>query len=250
MDTKSPSVVSTHKNVIKISHRPFDMVQPMKNSNYPIHFVDIETTHFDWTVGEIIEICIWTSRDGGQTISNRYHTYIKPQHLERANPRALEVNGYTDERWSMAPLWEDVCNEIFKILEYGIFCAHNVNFDWYWLDHHIKSTSGQKITWRKLDTQSLVWEHIPTPSASMSKLRTLLGWSHHNAHTAQKDVEDLVKLYKLCISTTIGQSVDLVALQKNVEVVKRRGDDHIYLTIVELEGLIKMIKILDKNRHI
>ena len=84
----------------------------------------------------------------------------------------------------------------------------------------------------------------------MSKLRNLFGWSHHNAHTAQKDVEDLVKLYKLCISTTIGQSIDLVALQKNVEVVKRRGDDHIYLTIVELEGLIKMIKILDKNHHI
>ena len=219
----------------------------MKNSNYPIHFVDIETTHFDWRVGEIIEICIWTSTDGGQTISDRYHTYIKPQHLDRANPRALEVNGYTDERWSMAPLWEDVCGEIFRILEYGIFCAHNVNFDWYWIDHHIKSTSGQKITWRKLDTQSLVWEHIPTASASMSKLRTLLGWSHHNAHTAQKDVEDLVKLYKLCVHTTIGSSLDLEALEANVEVVKRRGDDHMYITINEIESLIKMIKILDKN---
>jgi DNA polymerase III subunit epsilon len=219
----------------------------MKNPQFPIHFVDIETTHFDWTVGEIIEICIWTSRDGGQTISNRYHTYIQPEHLERANPRALEVNGYTDERWSTAPKWVDVCDEIFNILEYGIFCAHNVNFDWYWLDHHIQSTSGKKITWRKLDTQSLVWEHIPTDSASMSKLRTLLGWSHHNAHTAQKDVEDLVRLYKMMIHTTIGHVVDLDALKSNVEVVKRRGDDHMYITITDIESLIKMITILNKN---
>ena len=81
----------------------------------------------------------------------------------------------------------------------------------------------------------------------MSKLRTLLGWSHHNAHTAQKDVEDLVKLYKLCVHTTIGSSLDLEALETNVEVVKRRGDDHMYITINEIESLIKMIKILDKN---
>lgn len=220
----------------------------MKNSNYPLHFVDIETTHFDWTVGEIVEVCIWTSLDGGQTISNRYHTYIQPEHLERANPRALEVNGYTDEKWAGAPRWVDVCDQIYRILEYGIFCAHNVNFDWYWLDYHIKSTTGQKITWRKLDTQSLVWEHIPTSSASMSKLRTLFGWSHHNAHTAQKDVEDLVKLYKLCVTTTIGQSVNLEALKNDVEIVKLQGDSEMVLTVFQLEGLIKTIEILKKNQ--
>ena len=215
----------------------------MKNPNYPIHFVDIETTHFDWKIGEIIEVCIWTSRDGGQTISDRYHTYIKPQFLEFAHPKALEVNGYTDERWSMAPYWKDVCGEIFRILEYGIFCAHNVSFDWYWLDHQIKSTMGKKITWRKLDSQTLVWEHIPTESAKMSKLRTLFGWSHHNAHTAQKDVEDLVRLYKTCIYSTIGNTPDIEALKQQLDRARLIGNDHIYMSVMDVDALIKMIRL-------
>ena len=77
----------------------------------------------------------------------------------------------------------------------------------------------------------------------MSKLRTLLGWSHYNAHTAQKDVEDLVKLYKLCIHTTIGHTPDIEAIKKHVEVVRRRGDDHVYLTIMDVDAMIKMIRL-------
>jgi len=222
----------------------------MKNPNYPIHFVDIETTHFDWNVGEIIEICIWTSMDGGQTISNRYHTYIKPQYLERANPRALEVNGYTDERWSTAPTWMEVAPQIYQILEYGIFCAHNVNFDWYWIDHHIKSTIGQKITWRKLDTQSLVWIYIPTKSAKMDTLRQMFGWSTINSHTASKDVEDLWRLFKTMVHTTIGHNPHLDSIKSHVEVVKKRGDDHVYLTLMDVEAMIKMIDILAKNLNV
>lgn len=221
----------------------------MKNDNYPIHFVDIETTHFDHTIGDIIEVCIWTSNDGGRTISNRFHTLIKPQNLDRAHPRALEVNGYkyNSHRWTNAPTFGEMANEIHRILNYGIIVGHNVNFDWTWLDHHVRAAVDKKISWRKLDTQALVWVHIPTQSASMDKLRDLLGWSRKNAHTATKDVEDMLRLFQMMVHTSIGYHPNIEAIKTHVDVVKARGDDHVYLQMGDVEAMIKMIEILSKN---
>ena len=77
----------------------------------------------------------------------------------------------------------------------------------------------------------------------MSKLRTLFGWSHYNAHTAQKDVEDLVRLFKICVHTTIGHNTQLNAIKTHVEVVRARGDDQVYLTMMDVDAMIKMIRL-------
>ena len=49
-----------------------------------IHFVDLETTHLNPVHGEIIDICILTSKDWGKTLDNIYCTKIKPVHIETA----------------------------------------------------------------------------------------------------------------------------------------------------------------------
>lgn len=169
------------------------------NTIYPIHFVDIETTHLRPEMGEIIEIAILTSKDGGLTIDSVFETKIKPAHLEKADPKALEVNNYKESEWHSAPTWEEMAPKIHNILYYGIVAGHNVFFDWSWLDYHLRRTIGKGISYLKLDTQALVWEHLNTKSASLKSIRNLYGWSHDGAHSALKDIEDTHKLFKTLV---------------------------------------------------
>jgi len=169
------------------------------NTIYPIHFVDIETTHLNPESGEIIEIAILTSKDGGRTIDSRFETKIKPAHLEKADPKSLEVNGYKESEWHAAPTWEEMAPKIHKMLYYGIIAGHNVFFDWRWLDYHIRRTTGKGISYLKFDTQALVWEHLNTKSASLKSLRNHYQISHDNAHTALKDIEDTYHIFKTLV---------------------------------------------------
>lgn len=163
---------------------------------YPLHFVDIETTCLDPQDGYIIEIAILTSLDGGRTINSTFESKIKPQDLKNANPKAMQINGYREREWRDAPQWSEIAPQILQILKYGIIVAHNVMFDWTWLDYHIKSSTGGSISYLKICTQSLVWVNVPnTKSASLSKMRDIFGMSHDKSHTALKDIQDTHHLF-------------------------------------------------------
>ena len=53
----------------------------------------------------------------------------------------------------------------------------------------------KRISFSKIDTQALCWEHLPTRGVSMDKMRKFFGWSFDRAHTALKDAEDCRRLY-------------------------------------------------------
>ena len=172
-----------------------------------IHFVDIETTHLDHTQGEIIEVAILTSTDGGRTISNRLVTKVKPLHLERAQPKALDINGYSEERWQGAPKWSQVAPVIYAQLRTGIIVAHNISFDWVWLSYHIEKETGKNISWYKMCTQGMALEHLPLPKPSMRCIRGFFGWSEDKAHTALKDANDCHLLWSKVHRSTIIQRI-------------------------------------------
>ena len=158
-----------------------------------VQFIDIETTHLQAAHGEIIEIAILTSFDGGRTIAERWIQKITPEHLETADPIALEINGYTAEFWEDAPAWVYVLPVVAeKILRDAIIVAHNVIFDSTWIEHQIqKEFPAWRMPRNKICTKSLALEHLPTaPSSSLSYLRKLFFLNSINAHTAGKDALD------------------------------------------------------------
>jgi len=158
-----------------------------------IHFIDIETTHLNPLRGDIIEICILTSIDGGITLSDDFCIKIKPQNLQTADPNALKINGYSDEKWTNAYTWQQAESMIALKLKYGTIVAHNAMFEHRWLNHHLSTG----ISWRWQCTKMLAIEHLPhLRSHSMKTLRRVFGISAHNAHTAKKDAYDCWYLYK------------------------------------------------------
>jgi DNA polymerase-3 subunit epsilon len=163
----------------------------------PKIFIDIETTHLDPSIGEIIEIHI-IKEFTGMTVE--YSRKIKPLHIETAHPKALEVNGYKPEDWSKAERLENVAGYICDLLSYGVIIGHNVEFDYRWIKHHLEAVGcdTMKMTYIRFDTISLCREHLPLRSSKMDHVRDFFGWSTENAHTAEKDCRDCRTLfYKL-----------------------------------------------------
>lgn len=169
------------------------------NDPRTIHFVDIETTHLDPRIGEIIEICILTSNDWGKTIHDVYHTKVKPVRLDKASAAALNVNGYNDDDWSDAPYWFQVVAEISRRLSDGIICAHNAIFESKWLSHHCTDI----LTHRFMCTMTLAYAYLPLRTASMTAIRDYYSWSHDDAHTAYADAYDCYMFFITCMTDVL-----------------------------------------------
>lgn len=167
-----------------------------------IHFIDTETTGLDASVHEIIEIAIITENGDGDI--KRWCTKIKPQRIEDADPKALEVNGYNEEDWRDAPTFQEVYDTLWHMwCKDDIIVGHNIAFDAEFLREEAKRIwdcyrPDNFIPRTKIDTVTLAHEHL-TPmgllSLSMGSIRSFLDWSYEGAHTALKDAEDCRKLY-------------------------------------------------------
>ncbi|WP_270087012.1 exonuclease domain-containing protein [Sphingobacterium sp. SYP-B4668] len=111
----------------------------MKGNTYAI--VDIETTGGHADKGGITEIAIYV-HDGVRIIDS-YQTLINP---ECDIPYHIQVlTGITPEMVADAPRFEDVGEQIFKLLEGKIFVAHNVNFDYSFVHAQFKKIG---YTWK------------------------------------------------------------------------------------------------------
>ena len=116
---------------------------------------DIETTGSNAEDNKIIEIGIVIS--DGVSIINKYEVLINPQ-----RPVDIYIQKLTGIKPAMlvgAALWEDVAEEVFNILDGKIFVAHNVMFDYSFLQYHLKA---QGFNWQapKLDTIKLTRQYF------------------------------------------------------------------------------------------
>jgi DNA polymerase-3 subunit epsilon len=95
--------------------------------------VDIETTGGYASANGITEIAIVLHN--GQEIEGKYTTLINPN---QGIPRYVQgLTGITDEMVATAPQFSTVAENIFNLLKDRIFVAHNVNFDYSFVKHHL-----------------------------------------------------------------------------------------------------------------
>lgn len=153
--------------------------------------VDIETTGGYAAAHGITEISIHVF-DGRQVI-DKYETLINPQ---QPIPRYIQaMTGITDDMVADAPLFEDVAQDIFSMLQDKIFVAHNVNFDYSFVKSHLEQY-GFNLQVRKLCTVRLSRKLLPGFSSySLGNLCHSLGIIMQNRHRAGGDAEATVKLF-------------------------------------------------------
>jgi DNA polymerase III epsilon subunit-like protein len=157
-------------------------------------FIDVETTGLNSAVHEIIEIALIIEGEEGL---HRYSTKIKPKYPEHADPRALEVNGFSHEEWRDAPYDMEVAEEIASLIEDKILIGHNVHFDAEFVEELLhKCGCKYAPRRRKIDTITLAHEHLYFwPAHSLSSLRLFFGIPTDGEHRALKDCQDMRDIY-------------------------------------------------------
>lgn len=88
--------------------------------------VDIETTGGNFRNGGITEIAVVIH--DGESIVQEYQTLINP---EQSIPAYITgLTGIDNEMVADAPTFEEIAEELIKLLEDRVFVAHSVNFDY------------------------------------------------------------------------------------------------------------------------
>jgi len=155
--------------------------------------VDIETTGGYAAGNGITEIAI-VIHDGKKTIQV-YETLINPQ--AAIPPFIQSLTGITNHMVADAPLFEEVAEEIATLLQDKIFVAHNVNFDYSFVKHHLNK-SGHEIGVRKLCTIRLSRKIIPGLNGySLHKLCRQLNIQLTNHHRAGGDALATAEIFRI-----------------------------------------------------
>ena len=167
--------------------------------NMKLVFLDTETTGLTNFRHDIIEIALVIVEDGETTFEKSYKFH--PERPKNADPKALLVNGYTEEAWKGAYKWStEACERLAKHIEGGVVIGHNIKFDIGFLKALFQRYKVKCKFPPEIDTKSLamiLWGDEGLNSLSMDSIRKHVGLSNIGAHTALKDTKDCMFIWEM-----------------------------------------------------
>ncbi|CZQ84774.1 dead/deah box helicase [Trichococcus palustris] len=172
--------------------------------------VDLETTGSSFNRGDrIIQFgCTLLQED---KIVQEMNITINPG---RKIPAVIEkLTGITNQDVKDAPYFDDVCDFIFNTLEDCIFVAHNVHFDYHFLNSSFSELGRAPLNLRAMDTVELTKILFPTLSSyRLGDLSSLFQLNHSHAHDAASDAHATAELFLLLKEKAV--HLPLVTLEK------------------------------------
>ncbi len=179
--------------------------------NYAI--VDIETTGGHASANGITEISVFV-HDGNRVVKH-FETLINPQQLI---PKFItSLTGIDNAMVADAPVFDDIADVLFDMLNENIFVAHNVNFDFSFLKYQLKQ-SGYDLTAKKLCTVRLGRKIFPgLPSYSLGSLCRSLKINIENRHRAGGDAKATVKLFESMLANGAQTHIDQMLKRNSAE---------------------------------
>lgn len=155
--------------------------------------VDIETTGNAPDKGDrIIQISAVLIEN--QTIVDQFTSFVNP---EIPIPIFIEeLTGIHSGMVKDAPLFAEIAPHLFKMLENAIFVAHNVKFDYYFLQKELKNAGFDHFQPAKMDTVELAWFVLPTAeSYKLVDLTEAFQFTHERPHQADSDALATAQLF-------------------------------------------------------
>lgn len=154
----------------------------------PFAWVDVETTGLDPDHNDILEIAIVRLDPDGEKI---LHEKLVMERPENAHPKALEVNGYTAEKWVDAKPAVEVFPRVIELLSDCIIAGQNTRFDVGFINATCKRLGfDARVDYHLYDTCTLALEHLKPwmESISLVPVCKALGIPTDDAHSAMGDV--------------------------------------------------------------
>ena len=163
------------------------------NFNHPLLYaiVDIETTGGYAAANGIIEIAVFIT--DGKKVVDEYHTLVNPYYTI---PRFIQsLTGITNEMVESERDFRSISNELYELLHDKVFVAHNVNFDYSFIKHHLLQ-AGYDLNCKKLCTIRLGRQIIPgLRGYGLGKICRHLGIEIEERHRAKGDAAATVQLF-------------------------------------------------------
>ncbi|MFC4354599.1 helicase C-terminal domain-containing protein [Chryseomicrobium palamuruense] len=164
------------------------------NDKYAV--VDIETTGSSPKNGDrIIQIGI-ARIENGEVVST-YSSFVNPE--KKIPPFIQELTGISNDHVQNAPLFAEIAEDIYRELEGTVFVAHNVNFDFPFLQGELKRLQLPLLKNKKADTVEFARLMFPTAlSYKLSEITLELGIELSHAHRADADAYATAELFLAC----------------------------------------------------
>ncbi len=159
----------------------------------PLVFVDVETTGLSArTGGRVIEI--GAIRVENNKVVAKYKQLLHPG---TDIPHFItNITGIKDEDVEKAPTFEEVAHDVSSFFKDALFVAHNVNFDYGFMQHEFLK-AGLKFQKDRLCTVRLSrWWFPEQRSHSLDKIIQRHGFSIKNRHRAYDDAAVLHAFYE------------------------------------------------------
>ena len=155
--------------------------------------VDLETTGSSFKRGDRIIQFGCTLLQAGKIVQEINIT-INPG---RKIPDVIEkLTGIRNKDVKEAPYFEDVCDFIYNTLEGCIFVAHNVHFDYHFLENSFHEVGMPPLSLRAMDTVELTKILYPTLSSyRLGDLSNHFLLTHDSAHDAASDAHATAELF-------------------------------------------------------
>jgi DNA polymerase-3 subunit epsilon len=160
--------------------------------NKTIVFIDLETTGLDPNKHEIIEIGLVSMDYKTLTVWGERSWKVRPKRLEDADPKALEVNGFTPEAWEDAVYLQDALVEVAQNIENATMAGHNVHFDLDFLKAGFASVGLKmpKTDYHRIDTATLGWVLEWAAGISSRSLSALAEYHHFKRPSPHRALDD------------------------------------------------------------
>ena len=175
--------------------------------------VDIETTGGHASANGITEIAVFIH--DGERVVKRFETLVNPG---LPIPRYITaLTGIDNAMVADAPSFEEVAETLHELLGNHIFIAHNVNFDYSFVKHHLNAW-GYELQSRKLCTVRLGRKVFPgLPSYSLGNLCRTLNIPIENRHRAGGDAAATVLLFEHLLEHGAKAHIDLMLKRSSSE---------------------------------
>lgn len=150
-----------------------------------ITVLDLETTGFDRSNDDIIEIGAVKIDLSNGCVVDEFSTLVKPKGII---PRAVTaLTGIDDSMVKSAPKFEDVADRLMKLIDDDIILGHNVTFDLSFLYWALKRL-GRTLEVRYVDTYTLSRKYFKgLENYKLSTICDALNIDQTHAHRALSD---------------------------------------------------------------
>lgn len=153
----------------------------------PLVFVDIETNGLSHINGRVIEVAAIRVEDG--EVVDTVNTLVNPG--DELPQFITNLTGITSKQVRGAPAFSQVADELYQLIDGSIFVAHNVRFDYSFLEQEFKRI-GKDFLPRQLCTVKL--SRALYPEHRTHKLQDLIerhGFTYSARHRAFDDAHIL-----------------------------------------------------------